>query len=222
MKLTERLYENAKELWSGYLEQPFVKELGEGTLAVEPFRFYMIQDYRYLLQYAKVFALGIFKAEDEAIMRRFATMVHDTLNGEMSVHKTYMERLGITESEVRDAKTASANQSYTSYMLDVSGRGDVLDVLVAVLSCAWSYQMIGEHHKQIPGALTHPLFGEWVQGYASDEYCKGVREIMDLVDELGEDISVKRESQLIEIFVNCCRYERDFWDMAYAMDMGHS
>ena len=67
---------------------------------MERFRFYMIQDYRYLLQYAKVFALGIVKAEEEELQRLFAGMVHDTLDGEMKVHKAYMARLGITEEEV--------------------------------------------------------------------------------------------------------------------------
>ena len=50
MSLTDRLYAVAKPIWDGYLEQPFVKELGEGTLREDRFRFYMVQDYRYLLQ----------------------------------------------------------------------------------------------------------------------------------------------------------------------------
>ncbi len=39
MKLTDRLYDAAKEIWDGYLEQPFVKELGEGTLRKDRFTF---------------------------------------------------------------------------------------------------------------------------------------------------------------------------------------
>lgn len=217
MQLTEQFYEAAKEIWNGYLEQPFVKELGEGTLAEERFRYYMIQDYRYLLQYSKVFALGIVKSGEEGMMRRFACMVHDTLEGEMDVHKSYMKRLGITDEELAATKTGLANQSYTSYMLDVSQRGDVLDVLTAVLSCAWSYQMIGAHHSRQPAAK-HPLYGEWVQSYSSADYCRGVSEIMDMADELGARVTPERAAYLTEVFVNCCKYERDFWEMAYAME----
>ena len=111
MRLTERLYKSVEDIWMGYLEQPFVKELAEGTLDVEKFRFYMIQDYRYLLQYAKVFAFGVIKTEDPELMRRFAGMVHDVLDGEMNVHKTYMARLGITEEEVANTPSALTNQS---------------------------------------------------------------------------------------------------------------
>ena len=39
MSLTDRLYAVAKPIWEGYLEQPFVKELGEGTLREDRFRF---------------------------------------------------------------------------------------------------------------------------------------------------------------------------------------
>ncbi|MBM6829968.1 thiaminase II [Anaerotignum lactatifermentans] len=219
MKLTQRLYESVKEIWQGYLEQPFVKELAEGTLDPAKFRFYMIQDYRYLLQYAKVFALGVAKAEDEELMRRFACMVHDVLDGEMKVHKSYMARLGITEEEVAATKTALDNQSYTSYMLDEAYKGGCLEILMSVLACAWSYQVIGEHHATIPGALEHPLYGEWVQGYCSAEYRASTQEIIDCVDALGADITPEREAALTEIFVNCSRYETKFWDMAYAMEM---
>lgn len=217
MKLTDRLYEATKDIWMGYLKQPFVEELGNGTLSEERFRFYMVQDYRYLLQYAKVFAMGVVKTEDEGLMTRFSYMVHDTLDGEMNIHKAYMSRLGITEEEVATTKSTLANQSYTSYMLDEAYKGGPLEILVAVLSCAWSYQMIGEHHKTIPGALEHPLYGEWVQGYSSKEYCDTTQEIIDLVNALGKDVTPEREEHLKEIFVNCSRYEAYFWDMAYAM-----
>lgn len=200
MKLTERLYKSVEDIWMGYLEQPFVKELAEGTLDVEKFRFYMIQDYRYLLQYAKVFAFGVIKTEDPELMRRFAGMVHDVLDGEMNVHKTYMARLGITEEEV-------------------ANKGGPLEILMAVLACAWSYQVIGEHHVKVPGAVEHPLYGEWVQGYSSKEYADSTKEIIDCVDALGENITPEQEAYLTDIFVKCSRYEKLFWDMAYAMEM---
>ena len=39
MRLTDRLYRSVEDIWMGYLQQPFVKELGDGTLDVEKFRF---------------------------------------------------------------------------------------------------------------------------------------------------------------------------------------
>ena len=217
MQFTDKLFESSKDIWAGYLQQPFVKELGEGTLDLEKFRYYMIQDYRYLLQYAKVFALGVVKSRDEALMRRFAKMVNDTLDGEMKIHKAYMARLGITEEEVMNTPSHFINSAYTSYMLDEAFRGGVLEVITAVLSCAWSYQYIAAHLNEIPGAAAHPTFGEWVQGYTSEEYCNGTQDIIDVVNELGDHLSTEDEAHIIEIFVNCSIHEKHFWDMAYNM-----
>ena len=91
-----------------------------------------------------------------------------------------------------NTKTSLTNQSYTSYMLDEAHKGGVLEILVAVLSCAWSYQMIGEHHKTIPGALEHPMYGEWVNGYSCQEYCESTQLIIDLVNKYGKGITKER------------------------------
>ncbi len=219
MKLADRLFKTTEDLWKSYLEHPFVKGIAEGDLDIDKFRFYMIQDYRYLLEYSKVFAYGIIKSGREDIMRRFAMMVKDTLDGEMEIHKKYMARLGITPKEVAEAKTSLLNQSYTSYMLDIAAKGDALDVLVAVLSCAWSYQYIGEHHTRIPGALENETFGEWIDGYSCEDYRKSTQEIIDLVNELGENITEERAVYLEQVFVNCGRYEYAFWDMAFNKEM---
>lgn len=219
MKLSEKLYENAKEIWEGYLTQDFVSELGKGTLAPDKFRFYMVQDYLYLLEYAKVFALGVAKSNDEEDMKKFAEMVYNVLHGEMNIHKHYMSRLGITPEELKNTKHAFANCSYTSYMLEVAYSQGALEILTAILACAWSYEMIGKHHSKIEGALEHPLYGEWTKGYSSNEYAEDTENIINWLDEMGKNISQKAIDNLIDIFVRCSRYERDFWDMAYKKEM---
>lgn len=217
MKLTDVLYENVKEIWEGYHSHPFLVEMKEGTLPVEKFRYYMIQDYLYLYEYSKVFALGVVKAKDHELMRMFSGMVDSTLNGEMDIHKKYMERLGITEEEVRGTKAALDNVSYTNYMLTEAYQGGVLEVLAAILSCAWSYEVIGREVAKVPGMMEHEFFGEWVRGYASEEYRKMTQDLLDLINRLGEGISEEKKDELIEIFTRCSLYEGKFWDMAYEM-----
>lgn len=220
MTLTEELYESAKDIWAGYHEHPFVNGIGDGSLPIEKFKFYMLQDYLYLYDYAKVFALGVVKASEPSMIRRFSAFVEDTLGGEMDIHSGYMERLGITDEDVARATKSLANASYTSYMLNVAFQGDELDILVAILSCAWSYAEIGAKLKEkYPESVNHPFYGEWVQGYTSAEYNDMNDELLYLVNILGENIGKKRREALKEIFVNCSRYEAMFWDMAWNMEM---
>lgn len=217
MKLSEKLYLSAKEIWDSYYEHPFIKGIGEGSLDINKFKYYMIQDYLYLLDYTKVFALGVIKSKDESNMKIFAELVHSTIGGEMNIHKTYMKRLKITEEDIKDAKQSLMNVSYTNYMLWVSQNGGLLNLAVAVLSCSWSYKMIADKVNEIPDAINHEFYGEWIKGYVSKEYDEANNKIINMVDELGENCSEDEISNLINIFINCSRYEYEFWNMAYEM-----
>ena len=41
----------------------FVKGIQDGSLAKDKFKYYIMQDYLYLKEYAKVFAIGVAKAK---------------------------------------------------------------------------------------------------------------------------------------------------------------
>ena len=64
MNFSEHLRQLAAPIWEAQLRHPFVVALGKGTLPLEKFRFYILQDARYLEELTKVFAAGAEKAED--------------------------------------------------------------------------------------------------------------------------------------------------------------
>jgi thiaminase/transcriptional activator TenA len=219
MKFSESLYESVKDIWDSYYTHPFVRGIGEGTLDKDKFKFYMIQDYIYLLDYAKVYALGVVKAETEEVMQDFSSMVNGILNGEMSIHRSYMKKLGITTEEIKNAKASLTNISYTHYMLAVSQTGTLGDVAVSLLSCMWSYLEIGRNLSEIPGSLEHEFYGDWIKGYISKEYEKETQWLLDLVDDIAKNMSNKELDKLKEVFINSSKYELMFWDMAYNKEM---
>ena len=71
MLFTDYLYESSKEIWDKYLEHPFLVELGEGTLDKEKFRKYLIQDYLYLIEYAKVYSMACVKSRNMRVLKKF-------------------------------------------------------------------------------------------------------------------------------------------------------
>lgn len=219
MKFSQKLYESVEDIWKSYYEHPFVYGIGQGALDVDKFKFYMIQDYIYLLDYAKIYALGIVKADTEEIMKGFSSMVNGILNGEMSIHRSYMRRLGITQDEISQANASLANISYTNYMLSVSQRGTLAELTVSLLSCMWSYLEIGKHLSKIPGAVDHEFYGEWIRGYISEDYIKLTNWVIDLVDDLAKDLPKRELEKLEEIFINASKYEYMFWDMSYNKEM---
>ncbi len=213
--VSTRLHDAAAPVWEACLRHPFVTGIGDGTLDMEKFRYFMLQDYLYLFDYARVFALGVVKARDPELMRVFAANVDAILGGEMKIHRAYMKRLDITEEQVFSIKPALANLSYTNYMLSVAQTGGPMEIVASILACSWSYAEIGQALAAIPGAAEHPFYGEWIRGYASEEYAATNQALIELMDSLAADAGEEQLTYLTDVFVNCSRYELGFWDMAW-------
>lgn len=213
--VSTRLHDAAAPVWEACLRHPFVTGIGDGTLDMEKFRYFMLQDYLYLFDYARVFALGVVKARDPELMRVFAANVDAILGGEMKIHRAYMKRLDITEEQVFAVKPALANLSYTNYMLSVAQTGGPMEIVASILACSWSYAEIGQALAAIPGAAEHPFYGEWIRGYASEEYTATNQALIELMDTLAADAGEEQLAYLTDVFVNCSRYELGFWDMAW-------
>jgi len=212
-----RLRDAAAPIWEACLRHPFVTGIGDGSLAEEKFRHFMLQDYLYLFGYARVFAMGVVKARDPELMRIFAANVNAILDGEMKIHRAYMSRLGITEEQVFAVKPALDNLSYTNYMLSAASTGGPMEIVASILACSWSYAEIGRALAAIPGAAEHPFYGEWIRGYASEEYAAANQALIDLMDSLAANATEEQIAYLTEVFVNCSRYELGFWDMAWEL-----
>lgn len=218
MTVTQRLYEAARPIWEACHAHPFVTGIGDGTLEVEKLRYFLLQDYLYLFDYARVFAWGVVKARSPELMRFFSANVDAILGGEMKIHRAYMARLGITEEQVFAVRPALPNLSYTNYMLSAAAAGGPAEIVAAILACSWSYAEIGTRLAARPGALEHPFYGEWVQGYSSEEYQETNRALVERMDALAAGCSEEEYRRLEEIFVACSRYELGFWEMAWKLE----
>lgn len=217
MTASERFHLAAAAIWDQCLQHPFVRGLGDGSLPLEKFQYFMLQDYLYLFDYAKVFALGMTKARDPQLMEDFAKNIHAILFGEMDLHRSYMKRLGISEEEVRHVSPALDALSYTHYMLAVAASGGPREIIASILACSWSYAEIGKSLAKLPGALDHPFYGDWIRGYTSKDYVETNAALIARMDQLAEGASEADLAHLSDIFVHCSRYELGFWDMAWEL-----
>lgn len=114
---TDRLFKRVEPLWNSYLQRPFVKGIGEGTLDQEKFKHYMRQDYVYLIEYSRVFAIGVAHANDLETMTVFANLLHGTMNYEMDLHREYAKKFGISNEELQATTPSAPMTAYMSYMI---------------------------------------------------------------------------------------------------------
>lgn len=216
MKFTERLFETVSEIWEKTHQHPFVVGLGKGDLPVESFINYMKQDYVFLIDYSKLFALGAVKAKDIDTMAAFAKLLLETLHGEMDLHRQYASRFGITGAELEATKPTPINLAYTRYMLNVAQNGSLEELISALLPCMWSYWEIGKMLAETyPASSEHALYGEWVKMYSSDEFGSLAMWLIDLLNQLTEGKPERELVILEEHFVTTSRFEYMFWDMVY-------
>lgn len=216
MSTVERLLKATEDIWAGYHTHPFVQGLKDGMLDVKKFRRYIIQDYWYLMEYTKVFAVGVAKSQSVEVMKLFAKYIQAILDGEVDVHNGYMGMLGISREELEQTPIAQDNRSYTAYMLSAAYKGGEAEVLTAIFSCAYSYEVIARRIvAENPSAPDHPLYGRWVRGYITERYTNNNVVLKEMLDRLTADYTEAQLRCLEEIFTACSRYEASFWDMAW-------
>lgn len=221
MSFSRSLKARAHDIWEACYQHPFVQRLGQGTLDKETFTFYLLQDYLYLIEYAKVFAMGAVKAHDEATMLNFSRIQYFTLEKEMDVHRRYMADFGISTETVRQVRSALYNRTYTANMQAIGATGDLASLLAAVLPCAWTYADFAVRLKREYGdGLADNIYRSWIETYAGEAFADSFVWIFDTLDALVSGKNEQEKERLVRIFISCMEFEYLFWDMAYKREMG--
>ncbi|TVP74924.1 MAG: thiaminase II [Gemmatimonadales bacterium] len=209
-----RLHAAALPLWEAQLDHPFVRGIGDGTLEEERFRRWVLQDYVYLKEFARVFAWAVAKADRLESMGWYATVLDMTLNKEMALHRSYAERFGITEAELEAVSMWPTTRAYTDFLVRTAADGDMADLLAALLPCAWGYIVIGQ---ALAGGdrPDDARYADWIDQYASEEFESAGTWLREELDRVVGAADVPTFTRLREIFLLSSRYELRFWDMCW-------
>ena len=215
MRFTQQLQQQTIDLRRKVLEHPFVRGIGDGALPLEAFRFYMRQDYVFLVDYCRVLALAVAKAEDLETMGQFAGLLNETLNTEMDLHRGFAAKFGITAQELEDTQAAPGTRAYTQHLLTTAYCGNLVDIASSILPCMWDYSDIGQALAAQDVPSPQPLYEEWIQMYAAPEFGALASWLRNLLDQLASNETATRRARLSRLFADSCRYEYLFWEMAY-------
>jgi thiaminase/transcriptional activator TenA len=218
--LSTSLRGQCEHVWAGLHAHPFLRELASGVLPLEKFRFFIEQDLLYLPEFARCMAMGAAKSQTEAELEFFNRELDGTLSLEIPSNRRLLERLLQLGAGDRGGALGMgpANVAYTSYLLATAAQGGPLEIVAAILPCAWSYVAIA-------GSLAdeladHPVYSDWVGFYLTDEVSGLVRVMRETFDSMAHEanLSPQREQRLAEIFAMSSRLEGAFWEMAYTLD----
>ncbi|WP_078549051.1 thiaminase II [Litchfieldia alkalitelluris] len=216
MKFSELLRKEVDYIWEASFNHPFVKGIGDGTLSLESFRYYVMQDAYYLSHFAKVQSIGAAKAKDLKTTNRMAIHAQGTYEAELSLHENFSKRLDITEEEQATFKPAPTAYAYTSHMYRAAHNGHLGDIIAAILPCYWLYYEIGEKLQQC--SPEEPIYQEWIAAYGGDWFRTLVEEQINRLDEIAETVTKEDQERMKEHFMISSQYEYSFWEMAYRLE----
>lgn len=209
--------EGAGNVWGDYTRHAFVEGLRDGTLPRAAYLHYLVQDYVFLVNFARAWALAVVKAETLEEMRIAAGTVDALVNLEMSLHVTTCAAEGISQPELFAATEEHENLAYTRYVLDAGLQGDLLDLVAALAPCVFGYGEIGLRLKT--GAAPGTPYQGWIDSYASDNYqqvCAGVGRMTDaaVARRIGDTPTASpRWAQVQQRFSKATELEVAFWAM---------
>ena len=211
--LFARLREAVHDDWTAYVRHEFVRKLGDGSLPEASFRHYLVQDYLFLIHFARAYALAAYKSRDLADIRQAAAGLHTIADTEMRLHVAFCEGWGLTEADMAATPEAQQTMAYTRYVLEAGMAGDVLDLYVALAPCIIGYGEIGSMLHGA-GMLDGNPYRAWIEMYSSDEYQTGARRTVDHLDRLMKTRGGEgRFASLVGTFKEATRLEAAFWDM---------
>lgn len=212
MKTADRLRKDADAVWEKIIGHPFVTELYEGTLSLDKFKFYILQDYHYLVAAMKNFGLLASRASSVEAMREIIDVLHLEATSEFDGYREFLGRLGCSLQDASEIEPIPASVSYSSFLLSISSLDSYAEAVTAVLPCFWSYAEIAARHGGKLSANQNRLYKDWAAVYVTDSYIALVEKIKKLVNEAAEDFPYQK---LRAVFVTASRYELMFWDSVY-------
>jgi thiaminase/transcriptional activator TenA len=198
--------------WQAYTWHPFVQGLSDGTLPAAAFRHYLIQDYLFLIHFARAEALAVFKAESLEAMRDKTETLRAILS-ETSMHLRYCDGWGIPEAKVRATPESAETVGYTRYVIDRGLAGDILDLEVALAPCTVGYAEVALRILADPRRKTadNP-YQSWIDTYADPAYQAVATASAARIDALGESHGgAARFATLSATFAEAARLEARFW-----------
>lgn len=211
LTLTSRLRRDADYIWQKIFAHPFVVELFSGQLPLGKFKYYVVQDYGYLMGMMR--ALSFLAARAEFTIARIALeQAYADATIEIDNYTALLKELGLSLDEVLATEPSPTNEAYMNFLKSKCAFDSALECLVSVLPCFWTYLEIAELHKDKLKENKNKIYMNWASVYLSNEYRGIVNKLKSIADKSwkGEDYEALKKA-----FITASKYEYMFWNSAY-------
>lgn len=208
---------HAREAWTAAHQHPFVQELAAGTLGADRFRFYQMQDARYLEAFADgcaVVSSRVVRPDDKIWWLDAAKMA---LVVEKGLHEGYGRTLGYTADDIAALELTPSNRAYGDHMVIHAHRSSLVEAIAALVPCPWLYIDLGVHLLQgLGGAIPadHP-YKDWLAMYSDPGFDEYMTRILAYLQQAADAAGPAERQRAKDAFLASVRYEWMFWEQAW-------
>ncbi len=212
MARTETLKAEYAELWSRATRHPFIEELGDGTLPVEKFRRYFLQDYVFVNDLARMSGIAIARAPGLDSARPIHEFLTNLMGAEDALFLRGFADLGIAEDAFRTVKPLPTTAAFGDFLVRLAYEGSWEEICAALLVTEGVYLDWGERLNGEGRRPDNRMYREWIEIHTAAILGPFVAFLTQTVDGAPEGLS----EGIAGAFEKALVYEVAFWDMAYA------
>jgi thiaminase (transcriptional activator TenA) len=158
------------------LANAFVRGLADGSLPVDRFRAYVVQDGYFLEAFARAFALALAHSPDRHGLETFHALIGGVLQ-ELRLHAAYAARRQV---DLTRAEPSEATLAYTNFLLTTASLQTLGHTCAAMTPCMRLYAYLGQRLARV--RTPDNPYQEWIDTYAAQEFESRAATLASLLD----------------------------------------
>lgn len=201
--------------WSSYINHEFVKQIAIGTLPRHKFKFFIEQDYSYLVDYGRVHCIAASKAPTLENMEEELSIVSN-IKTEMNHHREKLIKNfnASGENYFANIERGNALKNYSRYFADIAKRGNWAELIVSLTPCLMGYGCALKQVQKFIKTDIDPMYKDWLDVYSNKMYTDAMDAGRTIMNEIASTYPPEQLEILITIYADVCELETKFWDAA--------
>ena len=214
----QRCMDACQGSWGASFDHPFVRALADGSLSPERFRFYQMQDARYLEAFSDAAAIISTRVVKPVEKLWFIDAARMALVVEGELHAGYGKTLGYGPDDIAAMELTPNNRAYQNHMISTATRSSLAEAVAALTPCPWLYVDLGQNLLKELGTIPadHP-YADWLAMYSSPEFNDYMQHLLGYLQAYADGVDEPTRQRAVEAFVVSARYEWMFWQQAWEL-----
>ncbi|CCK71274.1 uncharacterized protein KNAG_0G02165 [Huiozyma naganishii CBS 8797] len=203
--------------WDDYVNHDFVRQVAEGCLDLQQFKFYIEQDYLYLADYARLHCVSASKAPDLLDIEK-ELLVLSVIKRSMNCHKQRLhDYYGVVdENHMEKVQRSDALNKYTRYMGEMARRGNWRELIAALAPCMVGYCAAVAKYVGKTDPPKGSIYEDWTKFYSTLPLEESLAKGRYFLNHIARTCPENELERLIKIYGDVCALEAQFWDSPLA------